>query len=113
MGAGTGTETGMAVETAPILSDMYLNAMDLPERNLTMERQGSMEKGAGGKISDWNKMDCMAVAPASSKGTTSIELIGMAERAATIKLEVLEPWAESKGWHGLKTPLQPPQEGLR
>ena len=46
VGAGTGTETGAAVETTAILNDMYLSTTDLPERNLAAERwEEGEEKG--------------------------------------------------------------------
>ena len=51
-------------------------------------------------------------APAPTKGTTSVELIGVAEKAATAEPEALEPRAEGAAWRGLETPsLLPPREG--
>jgi hypothetical protein len=54
------------------LSNTYLNITGLLERKLSGERQGLME-GMGRKI--------------STKGTTSVKLIGVAEKATTIKAE--------------------------
>ena len=52
-------------------------------------------------------------APASTKGTTSVKLIGMAEKAATAEPEVLELRAEGTAWYRLEMllPLLP-QNGL-
>jgi hypothetical protein len=58
------------------LSDTYLNTTGLLERKSPGERQGSME-GMGRKI--------------STKGTASVELIGVAEKATTAKAEAWEP----------------------
>ena len=57
------------------LSDSYLNMTGLLEKNSPGERQGSM-KGMGRRI--------------STKGTASIELIGVAEKAITAKAEAWE-----------------------
>jgi len=55
----------------------------------------------------------MNTAPASTEGTTSIELAGRAEEATTAEPEALEPRAESTAWCRLETlPLPPPPEGL-
>ena len=58
------------------LSDSYLYMTGLLEKNSPGERQGSM-KGMGRKI--------------STKGTASIKLIGVAEKAITAKAEAWEP----------------------
>ena len=58
------------------LSDSYLNMTGLLKKNSSGERQGSME-GMGRKI--------------STKGTASVELIGVAEKATTAKAEAWEP----------------------
>jgi hypothetical protein len=55
VGAGAGAKTGAVVETAPVLSDTYLSATGLPEKNSPVEKQDSMED-AGGKMLDWNEM---------------------------------------------------------
>ena len=55
VGVGANAETGTVVETTPILSDTYLSATGLPEKNLPVEKQGSMED-VGGKMLDWNEM---------------------------------------------------------
>jgi len=58
------------------LSDTYLNTTGLLEKNSPEEKQGSIE-GMGRKI--------------STKGTASVELIGVAEKAPTAKAEAWEP----------------------
>jgi len=47
-------------------------------------------------------------APASTEGTTSIELAGGAAEATTTQPEVLDPWAKSKAWRRLRMLLLPP-----
>ena len=45
---------------------------------------------------------------ATTEGTASVKLIGMAKKAATAKPEALEPRAESVAWRRLETTLPPP-----
>jgi len=50
-------------------------------------------------------------APAATKGTASVELIGVAKKAAAAKPEALEPWAESEAWCGLEMLPPLPRKG--
>ena len=45
---------------------------------------------------------------ATTKGTASVKLIGMAEKAAAAEPEALEPRAESMAWCGLEMTQPPP-----
>ena len=43
----------------------------------------------------------MNATPVSTKGATSVKLIGMAEKATTAEPKALEPRAEGEVWYGL------------
>jgi hypothetical protein len=58
----------------------------------------------GGALLDAN------MTPTSTKGSTSVKPIGMAEKATAAEPEALEPRAEGKAWHGLDMPLPPSQK---
>jgi hypothetical protein len=58
----------------------------------------------GGVLLDTNTV------PVSTKGAASIELFGVAKKAATVEPEALEPRAEGEAWCMLKMPLR---EALR
>jgi hypothetical protein len=49
---------------------------------------------------------------ASTEGAASVELFGVAKKAATAEPEALEPRAEGVAWRGHETPPPPPGEGL-